>query len=100
VVTRTIMIIAEKTSFPMIPFERPTDATIKPTSPRLIIPIPTLTDSMRLNPLHLAPKRHPTTLPPMATMTINTVNQSMFPASDRASASSPILMKKIGTRKL
>ena len=88
---------AEKTSDPMSPFARPYPATMRPTSPREIIPMPTRTDSLVEKPKSRANTPQPMALATIATSTSTTVNIARGPSS-RPLASRPMLMKNSGTK--
>src|ERR671932_2594224 len=96
VVTAIIIMIAVKISFDRAPDVTPTPATIKPTSPLEIIPIPTLIG------LVLSFKNinegipHPTSLVAMATATITPERISTLMLTPRRSTCAPIIAKNKG----
>ena len=69
---------------------------MRPTSPREIMPTPTRTDSFVVKPVSLANTPHPIALVAIATVMRATLKSARSPRS-RPFASSPMLMKKIGT---
>ena len=97
VVTSTTITDAENTSVPMSPFESPYPATIRPTSPREIIPTPTRSDCRGVKPHHLAKSAHPAALATIATSTRATVKSPRSPSS-RPLACNPMPMKNTGTK--
>jgi len=97
--TITITITTVKTLFVMIPLVMPALATIKPTSPREIIPTPTRNDSPHAMPPAFAPNPQPTILEMMAIMITTIAKARSLGDKARMLAVSPIPTKKIGTKK-
>ncbi len=99
VVTRTMITITAKRLAPISPSAMPTEATIRPTSPREIMPSP----SRRLAPFAKPPSRAPSPLPSsfetIATALIASAKTRSPRPSARAFACSPIETKKSGTKK-
>ncbi len=98
VVKITTPTTAEKISDWIKPSEIPTAATIRPTSPRDIMPTPSCSDSRQEKPPMRPPQPAPTTLPMMATIVIAANNTRLLKDSSRALAESPMLIKNTGTK--
>ncbi len=94
----TISTAAAKTPSSISPCCRPTDATIRPTSPREIMPTPTRAASAECIPASLAPSPAPATLETMATSTSATMNKTAVLSSPRAFTRRPMLTRKRGTK--
>src|SRR5919202_2522970 len=98
VVTAIIIMIAVKISFDRAPDVTPTPATIKPTSPLEIMPIPTLIDlvlSFRNINDGIA---HPTSLVPTATATITADRINTLTLTPLRSTCAPIIAKNNGAK--
>ena len=80
----------------------PTDkhfwATIKATSPRVIIPMPIFKESLKLNLQILAIMPQPTILEPSATTTKARQNSRNFTSVISKEVFKPMLTKKIGAK--
>ena len=98
VVTSTITTVTANSSSLMIRLLMPTDAAIRPTSPREIMPMPIWMASRLVAPPRRAPSPLPSSFEITATAHTASVNQISCAPSSRASVRSPMLAKKIGTK--
>src|SRR5262245_4538091 len=81
------------------PRAKPIEAMMRPTSPREIMHTPTRSASSRLKPPSSAPAPLPTTLVRMLATMTGPANGSATSLSWKKSVTSPMLTKKMGTRK-
>ena len=98
-VIMTVPTMAVKKSSLRMPIFRPTCAIINPTSPRLIIPTPSCSDSFQFMPPNLAPNPDPNTLPAAAISTTTTITHNILGWIWWVLMLSPIDTKNIGTKK-
>ena len=98
VVTATMITIVEYTSDVRIPAVTPTPATINPTSPLDIIPIPTLMPCALLFKNHIAGNPHPNNFVTTATTMTAPLSIKIFKSTALRSTCAHIMAKNSGAK--
>ena len=98
VVRATMIITVVYISEVSAPADTPTPATISPTSPREIIPIPTLNAFVLSFKNMIEGSPHPTTFVVTAMATTNPERYNTFRFTPRRSTCAPIMAKKRGPK--
>ena len=98
VVTTTMIMIVEYTSDVRIPAVIPTPATINPTSPLEIIPIPTRSPFCLLFKKYIAGRPHPNNFVVTAIMTMTALNAKIFKSTALRSTCAPMIAKNNGAK--
>ena len=98
VVTTTMIMIVEYTSFSRIPAVTPTPATINPTSPLEIIPIPTRNPCCLSFKKYIAGRPHPNNFVVTATATIIALNSRISKLTALRSTCAPMIAKNNGAK--